>query len=167
MLPLVRILFDIVLLRRGPDDLPRSVILLGMTILLWVFSVLVALVLIGSFDEADFFISMFSALVGVLCYMAIVQLAGYPARVLQTVSAVLGTGALITLVFVAAYVLLLPLAGEADAALVATLLVFWSIPVEGHIVSRAIDRHWYIGILLAVFVFIIQFGLNIVVASGR
>lgn len=167
MLPLARILFDITLLRRGPEHLPRSGILLAMTVVFWFFSVLVTLALIPRFDETDFFLSVFSALVGVLIYAGIVQLAGYPARVLQTVSAIIGVGSLITLVFVAAYVVLTPLLGEADAGLIATIVIFWSVPVEGHIIARAIDRHWYVGILLAVLVFVIQFGLNIVMVSGN
>ena len=28
--------------------------------------------------------------------------------------------------------------------------MLWSVPVEGHIIARAIDRHWYLGIAIAV-----------------
>ncbi len=167
MLPLVRTLFDIALLRRGPEHLPRSGVLLGMTITLWLVSVLAALALIDRFDESDFFLSVFSGLIGVLCYAGIVFLHGFPARMLQTVAAIIGVGALITLIFVAEYVLLSPLLGEANAGLVATLILFWSVPVEGHILARAIDRHWYIGILLAIMVFILQYSLNLFVMAGR
>jgi hypothetical protein len=167
VLPLVRTLFDITLLRRGPEHLPRSVVLLGMTVSLWLFAALAALALIQRFDETDFFLSTFSAFVGVLCYALIVVLHGHRARTLQTVSAIIGAGALITLVFVAEYVLLTPFLGEVNAGLIATIILFWSVPVEGHIIARAIDRHWYIGILLAVSVFIIQYLVNVLVTAAR
>ena len=167
MIPLVRTLFDIMLLRRGPEHLPRSGVLLAMTVALWLFSALTALALIQRFDEADFFLSVFSGFVGVLCYAAIVILHGFGARTLQTLSAIIGVGALITLIFVAEYVLLAPFLGEANAGLIATIILFWSVPVEGHIIARAIDRHWYIGILLAVSVFILQYILNVSMTSAR
>jgi hypothetical protein len=37
-----------------------------------------------------------------------------------------------------------------------TLILLWSIPVEGHIIARAIDRHWYVGIGAALAVFVFQ-----------
>lgn len=142
-------------------------LMLGMAILFWFFSALAALALISRFDESDFFLSVFSGLVGVLCYAAIVVLHGHGPRLLQTLSAIIGVGALITLIFVAEYVLLAPFLGEANAGLIATIILFWSVPVEGHIIARAIDRHWYIGILLAVSVFILQYVINISVTAAR
>ena len=167
MIPLVRTLFDIAMLRRGPEHLPRSFVLLGMTTTLWLFAALAALALIRRFDEADFFLSVFSAFIGVLCYATIIVGFGYRSRTLQTVCAIIGVGALITLVFVAEYVLLTPFLGEANAGFIATIILFWSVPVEGHIIARAIDRHWYIGILLAVGVFIVQYVVNVSVTAAR
>ncbi len=160
MLTLVKTLAEITLLRRGPEHLPRSVVLLGMTVSLWLFAALAALALIEQFSEADFFLSVFSAFVGILCYATIIFLYGYGPRTLQTVSAIIGVGGLITLVFVVEYVLLKPFLGAANAGFIATLILFWSVPVEGHIVSRAIERHWYVGILLALGVFVFQYLTN-------
>ena len=53
VLPLIRTLFDIVLLRKGPDAIPRSGLLLVMAVGLWLFSSLAGLALIGRFDESD------------------------------------------------------------------------------------------------------------------
>jgi hypothetical protein len=36
-------------------------------------------------------------------------------------------------------------------------MLLWSVPVEGHIIARAMGRHWYIGILIAITVFVLQF----------
>ena len=157
MWPLIRTLFDIALLRKGPEDIPRSWVLFMMILALWLFSSLAALALIERFDESDFFLGLFSATIGILCYAALVVASGRSARLLQTISAILGCGALISLAFVAEYVLFLPFLGEVPTGIVANLILLWSVPVEGHIIARAIDRHWYIGILIAVIVFALQF----------
>jgi hypothetical protein len=154
---LIKTLFDITLLRKGPDDLPGSFVLLAMIIVLWLFSGLVGVVLIETFSEADFLLGLFSGMVGILCFAAVVVLSGYPARLLQTVSAIIGCGSLISIAVVAEYVLLKSFLGEQPAGIIATLIVFWSVPVKGHIIARAIDRHWYLGIVIAIAVFSLQF----------
>jgi hypothetical protein len=164
VLPLVRTLFEIVLLRKGPDSIPRSAVLFIMIVVLWFFSSLAVLALIEQFDESDFLLGLFTALVGILCYAAIVVISGHSSRVLQTVSAVLGCGALISLAFVAEFVLFTPFLGQSISGIVAQLILLWSVPVEGHIVARAIDRHWYVGILIAISVFVLQFVIYNVVS---
>ena len=165
MLPLIRTLFDIVLLRKGPEAIPRSGVLLVLIVGLWVFSSLAALALISRFDESDFFLGLFSGMVGILCYAALVVVSGHATRVLQTISAILGCGALISLAFVAEYVLFMPFLGEVPTGLIANLILLWSVPVEGHIIARAIERHWYIGILIAIGVFALQYVIYSVVSS--
>jgi hypothetical protein len=58
--------------------------------------------------------------------------------------------------FVAEYVLLQPFLGVRIASILATLIIFWSVPVEGHIIARAIQQHWFAGIAIAMVVFIMQ-----------
>jgi hypothetical protein len=165
VLPLIRTLFDIVLLRKGPEVIPRSGILLVPVLGLWLFASLAAVALVDQFREADFFLGMFGGLVGVLCYAGVVVLSGHASRMLQTVLAILGCGALIMLMFVAEYVLLLPFLGKMPTSLIANLILLWSVPVEGHIIARATERHWYIGILVALAVFILQYLIYRVVAT--
>ena len=165
LLPLLKTLLDITLLRKGPEIIPRSFVVLVMNVALWLFSALAALALIDRFDESDFFLGLFSGVIGLLCYAGIVVIDGKSERVLQTISAIIGCGALITLAFVAEYALLMPFVGDTSAGLIATVILFWSVPVEGHIIARAIDRHWYIGILLAVAVFSLQMVVNRLVTA--
>lgn len=165
VLPLIRTLFDIVLLRKGPDDIPRSWLLFMLILVLWLFSALAAVALIKQFDETYFFIGLFSGMIGILCYASLVVFSGRSERLLQTISAIIGCGALISLAFVAEYALLLPFLGELLTSLISNLILLWSIPVEGHIIARAIDRHWYIGILIAIAVFALQYVIYSVVTS--
>ena len=165
MLPLIRTLFDIVLLRTGPEAIPRSGILLVPVMGLWLFSSLAAVALIDQFSESDFLLGIFGGLVGILCYAGVVVLSGHASRMLQTVLAILGCGALIMLAFVSEYVLFLPFLGDVPTGLIANLILLWSVPVEGHIIARAMGRHWYIGIIVAIAVFVLQYLIYSVVAA--
>jgi hypothetical protein len=157
LLPLVKTLFDITLLRKGPDSIPASVMLLLLVVALWLFSSLTILSLIEQYEERDFIIGLYTALAGVVAYTAILVVAGHAARAMQTITAILGCGALISLACVAEYVLFTPFLGQPITGIVAQLILLWSVPVEGHIIARALDRHWYLGIVIAIVVFVLQY----------
>lgn len=156
MLPLLSTLVDIALLRKGPEAIPKSGLLFAMTVGLWLFSSAAGTVLIERIDENEFLLGLFGGVAGILLYTMVVIVSGHGERILQTLSAIIGCGALIFLVFVAEYVLFTPFVGERLTWLAANLILLWSVPVEGHIIARAIDRHWYIGIAIAIAVFVLQ-----------
>lgn len=137
-----------------------------MAVGLWVFSSLAGLALIDRLDETDFFLGLFSGITGISCYASVVVLGGFSPRLIQTVTALIGCGAIIFLTFVAQYILFLPFVGEEVSGLAANLILLWSVPVEGHIIARAIDRHWYVGILIAISVFVLQYILYSLMAPG-
>jgi hypothetical protein len=58
---------------------------------------------------------------------------------------------------VAAFVLLNPFLGASLASVLVWLILIWSVPVKGHIIARAIGRHWYVGIAISVTIFILQY----------
>lgn len=118
------------------------------------------MVLIAALAEQDYTLTLLTNLVGVLFYVVVLFVTGYSRRVLQTVTAVIGCGALLTILFVAEFVLFQPFLGAGIAGVVAALIIFWSVPVEGHIISRAIGRHWFVGIAIAIAAFILQFGFQ-------
>ncbi len=165
LLPFLQTLFDIALLRKGPEHIPRSVVFLLMAMALWFVSALTALALIDRFDESDFILEIFSALIAVAFYSAIVIVARQRPRLTQTISAIIGCGALLTLVFVAAYAMLKPFIGAGFMTLVAWLILLWSVSVKGHIIASAINRHWYIGLSISVTVFVLQSIINVLVSS--
>ena len=161
LLPFLRTLFDIALLRKGPEHIPRSLVLLLLAIALWFFAVLCQLALIEQFSEADFLLEIFSALLAVTCYAAVVVGFGLAPRLLQTVTALLGCGAILAFAFMVAYVLLLPFVGRAVMALIVWFIVLWSVSVKGHIIARAINRHWYLGLAIAVSIFVLQHAVHV------
>ena len=156
MLALFQTLFGIIRLRNGPDAIPYSWALCLIALTLWLFAGLAMTLMIEGMDDQDFLVGTFTGVAGLACYAAIVVSSGYTPRLLQTVTAILGCGALLSILFIAGRVFLTPLFGENMTNMAVTLILLWSIPVEGHILSRAINRQWYIGIIVAMAVFIFQ-----------
>lgn len=153
---LLQTLFDITLLRRGPEDIPHSWLVLNVCIGLWLSALLATTFMIQNFDTIDAGIAIGSAAVGVFCYFVVLAIAGFGARLIQTLSAVIGAGALISFAMLVILVLMTPFLGRNIANLGAFLLLVWSVPVKGHIIARAINRHWYAGMLLALAIFLLQ-----------
>ena len=156
MLALLKILFDILRLKKGPDAIPYSWLITLITLMLWLVAGFVIAAMTEEMSNEDFLVGTFTGVVGLACYAAIVVLSGRTPRLLQTVTAILGCGALLSFLFVVGTLVLTPLLSANMTNLVMTLILLWSIPVEGHIIARAIDRHWYVGIVAAMAVFVFQ-----------
>ena len=156
MLALFETLFAIIRLKRGPDAIPYSWILCLITLTFWLLAGLVITLVTEGMTDEDFLVGTFTGVVGLACYASIVVLTDHRPRLLQTVTAILGCGAILSFMFVAGDVVLTPLLDENITGPVVTLILLWSIPVEGHIIARAIDRHWYVGIVAAMTVFVFQ-----------
>ena len=160
MLSLLHTLFDISFLRKGPEELPHSWVVLYLCVGLWGASLLCVTVLLQNFTSADSVISIISWLLTLVCYVMVLSFAGKSSRMLQTLSAVIGTGALITFGMLAALVLFTPFLGGRMASFVAIGILLWSIPVKGHIIARAIERHLFVGFIIAATIFLLQMSLG-------
>ena len=156
MLQLFKTLFDIIRLQKGPDALPYSRLLFAVIVGIWLSAGLVMMIVTPELHARDFVIGTFIGVLGLSFYAAVIVLSGKTARLLQATTALLGCGALISLAFVALDSLLPLISSEAAASIVATLILLWSVPVEGHIIARTIERHWYVGIIIAMSVFVLQ-----------
>ena len=143
---------QICLLRRGPQDLPFSGILLAITLIAHtVMSVLLSTVALSATR---------ALLSGVVDTVLLVVLTGAllyaqrrNTRVIQTLTALAGTGAIITLAA-------LPVSGwlhGADqaageggfAVLLLLILTGWSLAVTGHIFRHALSVPYFLGLVLA------------------
>jgi hypothetical protein len=153
---LIETLFDIIRLRKGPDAIPHSSVLFVMIVALWLLAGLIMTQLTVELDAKDFVIGTITGIAGLALYAAIIVFAGQQARLMQTVMAFLGCGALLSLIFVAGEVFLTPFLSANIVNFIVSLVLLWTVPVEGHIISRAIDRHWYVGVVIAMAVFIFQ-----------
>ena len=147
---------DILLLRRGPQELPSSGILLAMLILLN----LVAGTLLFSSEEqgsSDSLQSIVDMGLSLVMYIAVLHLRGVRERVVQTLTAFTGTGFILTLVLFPISLLLGP---EGDSfftsagRLLFMALLIWSLTVDGHIFRHSLNTSMLVGTSCAVVIFI-------------
>ena len=160
MLPLIQTLFEISLLRKGPEDIPHSWLLLYLCAALWLFGFMAMTILNQNFSSREAGLDLASWVLGLVCYVFVLAFSGHSGRILQTLAALIGVGAIITFAMFAELVLLTPFLGANLANLGAVLVLFWSVPVKGHIIARAIERHWYLGIAIAMSIFVLQFAFT-------
>ena len=151
---LLRTLFDIIRLRKGPEHLPHSALVFGFAFGLFLMAMFVSDVLIES--DASIVLSVAASALGYLMYWVVIGATGHIERALRTITALVGCGSLLLILMVAAFVLLTPFLGSNIASIIAWLIILWSIPVEGHIIARAIEQHWFVGVGIALAIYIMQ-----------
>lgn len=149
---------DVFLLRRGPEHLPKSSLLLAMTIGMSIIVHFLFYAIVESEYETDLFLEFATELLKIASYVIVLLIFGLISRVVQTMTAIIGCNVILALLLTIILMLSRPLmSNELDAAF-AWLVTFWLIVVEGHIISRAIQLHWITGIAIAVVIFILQLG---------
>jgi hypothetical protein len=145
----IKTLFEIVTIRKGPDAIPYSWVLLN-----------------TGFGGVAVAVSVASWALSLVCYAIAIVLAGYSHRLLQSLTAIIGCGAIIFFAQVAGLVTLSLFFGAALAQIIVYLLLFWSVHVKGHIISRTINREWYVGLIIAIAVFILQYAFSTTVSPA-
>ena len=100
-------------------------------------------------------VTLLLTVINAVFYFLIIQVAGYPGRYLQSLTAIFGIDAIITLIYLVGFVAINMFADEATTLSFVWLVTGWSVAVEGHIIARAIERPWAIGIAIAVVSYIL------------
>ena len=155
----LRICLDIVLWRRGPQDLPASGLLLAIAVALYVAVSAVQLALLGeSAATWLFFIVVDPLLLGAWLWL-VLRLYGRPERFLQAASAVFGTGALLGIGLYLPLQLVITGLGYEPASglaqLFALLLVATFALVTGRIIKLATDSNLFTGIAVSLTYFLV------------
>lgn len=154
------------MLRKGPEQVPDSWLVLLISLILMQLASFVAVMLSNPGENYNHLLTFITHLLGMGVYAAILLATGFVHRIVPVLSAIVACGAILMLLFVAIYVFLNPFLGNDMAIVTATLIIIWSVPVEGHIIARGIEQHWYIGIVIAMIVFTVQYAFQSTV-SGR
>lgn len=160
MLQLVRAFYDIAILRLGPEDLPASRFLLGFAAAAYLATGVISVSFYAR-NPSDAFFQLAADLGLLVAFVTLLLvLYGKAARLGQTMTALLGTGALLALLALPLSVWLrwddangigsgLPVAGL-------YLVVLWSIAVTGHILHRALEIPYVGGLVLGAAYFILN-----------
>ena len=148
---LIQVFVDITLHRRGPEQLPSSqfffLLVLGISVLV---DLLVLLV-----DEAaarNVLVTLLTTAIDIAFVWAVLRAFDRQRRFRQTMSAMLGVNAMLSL-------LIVPLAlwsqslevAEGEVALpwvFLLLLAMWSIDIAGFVLARALDRPYALGVAI-------------------
>ncbi len=155
---ILRALIDVFLLRRGPEEIPKSALLLAMAVGASIVVHFLFYALVEREYGTDLLLEFATELVKIAAYAIVLLLFGLISRIMQTMTAIITCNAIVGLLLTAILMLSRPFTNyELDAAL-AWLVTFWLILVEGHIISRAIQLHRVTGIAIAVVIFILQLG---------
>lgn len=155
--PLLSTFFDIIRLRKGPEDVPDSPVVLIWSFAMLLIAALCSLALANPDAGGNIVLSLISSLLTYVLYAIVLAGTGFYRRFTPTIASIMACGSIITIAVVLVYVLSEPVIGQTFAAAIAELILFWSVPVKGHIIARAIERHWYVGIAIAATIFILQY----------
>ncbi|HTD11087.1 MAG TPA: hypothetical protein VK676_03360 [Steroidobacteraceae bacterium] len=141
MQEIVRLFTQIALLRRGPQDLPASVLLLGLTLAGYLgVNVLVSALLP---PVSDWPLQLLVDTLFMLAwYAALLRLVGRPERILQTSTAVFGLQTVLSPPLIASAWLMRRFGEQTlwqlPIAFVGLLLLVWLIAASGHVVKAAL-----------------------------
>ena len=156
VLTLFKTLVEIVLLRKGPEALPHSGVLLLIVTAIWIAVGAIGAMIVDTYNGQTLLADLILTSLGFGLYAVVVKVFERSERLLRALTAILGCGAIFgAALFVGRYILTTVLAVE-DTPLFSELILLWSILVEGHIIARTIDRQWVIGFLIAVAVLVGQ-----------
>jgi hypothetical protein len=138
----VRLFAQIALLRRGPQDLPASMLLLALTVL----GYLCVNFLLSSVLPPDPHWRgplLVDTLFMLLWYVGLLRLVGRPERILQTTTAVFGFQAVLSPLLIASEWLMRRFAQDQDwqlpVTIVGLLLLAWLIAANSHVVKAALE----------------------------
>ena len=161
MLALIRTFLLIALRRLGPEDLPDSSLLFGLAATAYAAAqVIVALPLYGA-GSALLRAVVLDVLLLYACVWGLLRFTGKPLRFRQTLTALFGTGALLTLLLVPLNSWFTVASTPDQPAVLPTagilLILIWSLVVNGHIVARALSTSFGIGLVFSVIYFFINY----------
>lgn len=160
MLALLEAFFQIAMRRRGPEDLPDSALLLHITLLAYMLAqVPVAAEFYGGPKNSLLAILADTALLAV-CFWLPLKFTRRTHRYRRTMIALLGTGALLSLVQTPLVFLSGLVGTTGQPPVVATLgyllLLIWSIVVQAHIAARALSSPLWVGLGIALIYFAVS-----------
>ena len=148
MFEIIKLLFEICLFKQGPQDLPPSVWLLR---LLLVLDVIVSFLMVSI--RTGLAVSLLQAIVSALLIIGFSRLMLYlvrkQERVVQTTCALLGTDAMISF-FALPGMASMTIGTSALLAFIITIaLMVWHWAVTGHIIRNALGQTWTFSLGLA------------------
>lgn len=160
MLVIVDAFIKIALRRLGPEHLPSSSFLLLLSGAAYAFMQAAIAAPTYGFSLVLLRSLVLDLALLVSCVWALLQIIGRPARLQQTLTALLGTGALLSALLIPVIYWWQFMADQQSARPVTMALVvavvIWTLVVNGHILSRALSAPYAVGIVIAIIYFLLN-----------
>ncbi|MGI9212191.1 MAG: hypothetical protein ACR2HF_06930 [Methylococcaceae bacterium] len=163
-MPLLQLLLNICIFRKGPQHVPASPLLLGLVLAAYL---LMGTVLLGSeTDPLEGLIHALaeSMLLGGFLWTTL-SLMGKRPRLLQTAIAVFASDALVSTLAIPLLMLMTHVTEAKPAYLVLLGLMIWHWAILGHILRHAVSVRWIQGIGLALVYMILSYRIMSVIFS--
>jgi len=159
VLTLFKAFIEIIFFRKGPGDIPHSPVLLLMVSAFWCLVSIVASMIIETNQKEGLLFDLILAVAGLAIYALIINSLGQSERIIRCFTTILGCSVIFSIILLLAQVALPAVLTSDETGLVMQIIWLWSIPVEGHIIARTIDRQWVFGFLIAIAVLFVQLQL--------
>lgn len=160
VLALIQTLLDIMRLRKGPDAIPRSRVVLLVVVGLWVVADILSVMASPKVAMDRRVVGWAITLVALVLFAVIVQFYRRSERILQMMTALIGCTAVFTFVLtiVVGVSGLMSTESPMQLGFVAAIfgVMLWSVLVDGHILSRTIDQPRIVGVMIALSIFLLQ-----------
>lgn len=156
---------DVCLLRKGPQDLPASTVLLGFCIGVHFLVGVGGELMLATPPSQAVAWSALSITIVVVAVMAALSLRGLGARSQRVLSTFLGAEALLNFVFLPLSLALVQASATEQAvnpliSLTWVILFFWGFAIDGHIFRNAFSSSFPAGVLIAALLFSIRYGIH-------
>jgi len=160
MLVYVQTLINIALRRLGPEHIPDSGLLLGLTLVAYV-AVQVPLAWLAYGPSSVVLTTIgVSALLLIGFLWALLRLSGHQSRFRQTLTALLGTSALLSFLTIPFSLWRQSTLDAQPVTALPSLFIFaimlWSLAIDGHILARALSRPFVIGMMISIAYFFVH-----------
>lgn len=143
---------------KGPEDIPRSTVLLMVALATYVASAFLFLLVTHRIQEIIFALTV-DLLMMTVWLWTLLTIRHFNQRFTQTLTTFLGTGTIIHLVFIPPASTLGQFEGPSLPSLIASLAIYatliWQVMIHAHILHRAINVQRPVGVVLA-FVYLIM-----------
>ncbi len=146
-MPLIKVFMEICLFRKGPQDVPASTLLLRLALAAYFLVGLVLTSLENQWLEGILQIVVEGAMLLGFTWIS-VMMAGKRGRLMQTVSAMLGTDALLSSFAIPMQAVLLADPQYNIIYVILLLLMLWHIAVVAHILRHALSQTLAVGLRL-------------------
>lgn len=160
MLLLLRTYLDMIALRKGPDAVPSSWLVVGISVLLLAISWFVQTILLDSVGEGRMLPALAGYFLALFFYGGVVSAFGFRRRIKQTLASIIACGSIIAMTAVIGLAVLAPLLGSNVARALSLLLLLWAVPVKGHLVAKSIQQHLFVGVTIAIAALIMRLGVE-------